>query len=70
MICGKKAPVIGRVCMDLVVVDISDIPGVRIGMPATILGDGISAEDLGEMCGSFNYEVVCNFAKRVTAVYK
>ena len=70
MICGKKAPVIGRVCMDLVVVDISDIPGVRIGMPATILGDGISAEDLGEMCGSFNYEVVCNFAKRVTAIYK
>ena len=70
MICGKKAPVIGRVCMDLVVVDVSDIPEVRIGMPATILGDGISAEDLGRMCGSFNYEVVCNFAKRVTAVYK
>ena len=70
MICGKKAPVIGRVCMDLVVVDVSDIPEVRIGMPATILGDGITAEDLGEMCGSFNYEVVCNFAKRVTAVYK
>ena len=70
MICGKKAPVIGRVCMDLVVVDVTDIPEVKIGMPATILGDGISAEDLGRMCGSFNYEVVCNFAKRVTAVYK
>lgn len=70
MICGKKAPVLGRVCMDLVVVDVSDIPEVKIGMPATILGDGISAEDLGRMCGSFNYEVVCNFAKRVTAVYK
>lgn len=70
MICGKKAPVLGRVCMDLVVVDVTDIPEVKIGMPATILGDGISAEDLGRMCGSFNYEVVCNFAKRVTAVYK
>ena len=70
VICGKKAPVLGRVCMDLVVVDVSDIPEVKIGMPATILGDGITAEDLGEMCGSFNYEVVCNFAKRVTAVYK
>ena len=70
MICGKKAPVIGRVCMDLVVVDVSDIPEVKIGMPATILGDGITAEDLGSMCGSFNYEVICNFAKRVTAVYK
>ena len=70
MICGKKAPVIGRVCMDLVVVDVTDIPEVKIGMPATILGDGITAEDLGRMCGSFNYEVVCNFAKRVTAVYK
>ena len=70
MICGEKAPVIGRVCMDLAVVDISHIPGVRIGMPATVLGDGITAEDLGRMCGSFNYEVICNFAKRVTAVYK
>ena len=70
MICGKKAPVIGRVCMDLAVVDVTDIPEVKIGMPATILGDGITAEDLGRMCGSFNYEVVCNFAKRVTAVYK
>ena len=70
MICGKKAPVLGRVCMDLVVVDVTDIPEVKIGMPATILGDGITAEDLGRMCGSFNYEVVCNFAKRVTAVYK
>lgn len=70
MICGKKAPVIGRVCMDLVVVDVSDIPEVKIGMPATVLGDGITAEDLGSMCGSFNYEVICNFAKRVTAVYK
>lgn len=70
IICGKKATVIGRVCMDLVVVDISDIPEAEIGMPATILGDGITAEDLGRMCGSFNYEVICNFAKRVTAVYK
>ena len=70
IINSQKAKVIGRVCMDLVVVDITDIPDVRVGMPATILGDGITAEDLGRMCGSFNYEVVCNFAKRVTAVYK
>jgi alanine racemase len=70
MIKGEKAPIIGKVCMDLAVVDISHIPGVKIGMPATVLGDGITAEDLGRMCGSFNYEVVCNFAKRVTAVYK
>lgn len=70
MICGKKAPVVGRVCMDLVVVDITDIPEAEVGMPAVILGEGITAEELGRMCGSFNYEVVCNFAKRVTAVYK
>lgn len=70
LIDGKKAPVIGKVCMDQTIVDISEIPQAKVGMAAVILGDDITAEEMGRLCGSFNYEVVCNFAKRVTAVYK
>ncbi len=73
LIRGKKAPVVGKVCMDQIMVDITDIDGVLVGDHALILGENdgavISAEALGEMCHSFNYEVVCNFMPRVVRVY-
>jgi len=73
LINGKKAPVVGKVCMDQIMVDITDIPDVSVGDHAVILGENegarISAEDLGSMCHSFNYEVVCNFMPRVHRVY-
>jgi len=73
LINGKKAPVVGKVCMDMIMVDVTDIENVDVGDYAIILGESegesISAEKLGEMCHSFNYEVVCNFMPRVTRVY-
>ncbi len=73
LINGKKAPVIGKVCMDQIMVDITDIPDVSVGDHAVVLGENegarISAEALGSMCHSFNYEVVCNFMPRVHRVY-
>lgn len=73
LIHGRKAPVVGRVCMDQIMVDITDIPDVAVGDHAVILGKNggacITAEDLGSMCHSFNYEVVCNFMPRVHRVY-
>ncbi len=73
LIGGKKAPVVGKVCMDQIMVDISDIPDVAVGDHAVILGENegavITAETLGSMCQSFNYEVVCNFMPRVRRVY-
>lgn len=73
IIRGKKAPITGRVCMDQIMVDVTDIENVTVGDQATILGkngsETITAEQLGEMCCSFNYEVVCTFMPRVVRVY-
>ena len=73
LIRGKKAPILGRVCMDQFMVDVTDIPGVCAGDTVVLMGkDGeemISAEALAEAAGSFNYEQVCDIARRVERVY-
>ena len=74
LIRGKKAPVVGKVCMDQIMVDVTGIPGVQPEDAVTVLGrDGaeeITAEALGEKIGSFGYEVICNFMPRVERVYR
>ena len=74
LIRGKKAPILGRVCMAQFMVDISEIPGVMEGDKVTLLGvDGterITAEELGELSGRFNYEFVCDLGKRIPRVYR
>ncbi len=73
LIKGQKAPILGRVCMDQFMVDVSHIPDVKEGEHITLLGtDGretITAEQLGELSGRFNYELVCDLGKRIPRVY-
>ncbi len=73
LICGKRAPILGRVCMDQFMVDVTDIPGVGVDTPVTLIGkDGneeITMERLAELCGGFHYEMVCDIGKRVPRVY-
>ena len=73
LINGKKAPIIGKVCMDQIMVDITGIEGVNVGDFAVIMGRSgdeiITAEKLGEMCDSFNYEIICTFMPRINRVY-
>ena len=73
LIKGKSAPIIGRVCMDQMMVDVTDIDDVKQGDVVTIIGtDGdetITVEELANNSGSFNYEFVCNVNKRVPRVY-
>ena len=73
LIHGKKAPIIGRVCMDQMMVDISDVPEAKIEDPVILIGkDGeerISAEEVGEAAYSFNYELVCGIARRIPRIY-
>ncbi len=70
LINGEYAPVIGRVCMDQLMVDVSHLSNVSVGDEVVILGkDGdmeITAEELADLTGTINYEVVCQFQKRVT----
>jgi alanine racemase len=73
LINGKRVPVIGRVCMDQIMVDITEAGEVNIEDTATLIGhDGdefISVEEVAEAAGSFNYELVCQIGKRVKRIY-
>lgn len=73
LIRGKRAPIIGRVCMDQMMVDVSEIPGVQTGDIVTLVGkDGdecITVEEVAALAGTFNYEFVCNLSKRVPRTY-
>ncbi len=73
LIHGKSAPIIGRICMDQFMVDVTDIDNVEQGDTVTLLGkDGeqfISVEEIAAMAYSFNYELVCNVGKRIPRIY-
>lgn len=70
---GQYAPILGRVCMDQFMVDITDIPGVKPEDEVTLVGrDGNAAltmEEVSELAHSFNYELPCRVARRVPRVY-
>lgn len=73
LIHGKRAKIVGRVCMDQFMVDVTDIPDVMIGDNVTLVGkdgdDFISCEEIGEISGRFNYEFLCCITRRVPRVY-
>ncbi len=73
IINGKYAPILGRVCMDQIIVDISDIPDVKIETKVTLIGSdresSISMEDIGNTAHSFNYEQACRISRRVPRIY-
>lgn len=73
IINGKKAPIVGRVCMDHIMVDITDLENVENDNMVTLLGrdgnENITVEELSALAGTFNYEFVCNIGKRIPRVY-
>lgn len=69
MIRGQKAPILGRVCMDQMMVDVTDIPQVQRGDEVTLLGDGISIAQMAEMLQINVDEILCHITKRVPRVY-
>jgi len=73
LIRGKRANILGRVCMDQFMVDVTDIPGVMVGDKATLVGrdgdDKITLEELGELSGRFNYEFACCLGNRIPRLY-
>lgn len=73
LIHGQKAPVIGRVCMDMCMLDVTDIDSVAEGDIVTVIGtDGqnsVTAEELAELTGTIGYEITCGISKRVPRVY-
>lgn len=73
LIRGRRARILGRVCMDQFIVDVTDIPGVQFMDRVTLVGrDGeehICVEELSGLSGRFNYEFVCCLSKRIPRVY-
>ncbi len=70
---GRKAKVVGRICMDQCMIDITDIDGVKVGDTVTVVGKSgnteITMDDVASWTGTINYEVVCLVGKRVPRVY-
>lgn len=74
IINGKFAPIVGTICMDQCMIDITDIEGVKIGNEVILLGEDnqgnkFNADDIAESLGTINYEVICAINKRVPRVY-
>ncbi len=73
LICGRRAPILGRICMDQFMVDVTDIPEAEVDTEVTLIGrDGgeeLRVEDLSKLSGRFHYELVCDIGKRVPRVY-
>lgn len=73
LVRGQRAPILGRVCMDQIMVDVTDIPGAQAGDEAVLLGaqgeDCISAQEMADWLGTISYEVLCSPSRRVPRVY-
>ncbi len=73
LIHGRKAPILGRICMDQFMVDVTDIPDAKFGDLVVLVGtDGeeeIRVEDLSELSGRFPYEFICCLGKRIPRIY-
>ena len=73
LIRGKKAPILGRVCMDQMMVDVTDIPDVQFADPVILVGrsgsEEITMEEIAAAADSFNYEFVCGISRRVPRIY-
>ncbi len=74
LVRGRRAPVVGRVCMDLTMIDVTEIPGVRAGDEVVLIGgqgrERITADEIAKKIGSISYEVLCMIGKRVPKIYR
>ena len=69
LIRGRLAPQLGRICMDLCMVDVTDLPDVRAGDEVTVFGDGRPIEEAAALAGTITYELCCAVSPRVPRVY-
>ena len=74
LIGGQRVPIVGRVCMDMTMVDVTRVPGVRVGDEAVLIGrqgaEEITADEIAALTGTISYEVLCRVGARVPRVYR
>jgi alanine racemase len=71
LIAGRRCPIVGRISMDLMALDITDLPehSVRRGDFATLIGDGLSVDEVAELAGTIGYEVLTSLGRRYARIY-
>jgi alanine racemase len=73
LIRGRRAPVVGAVCMDMLMVDVTDVADVALGDRVTLIGrDGageITVDEVAAWAGTISYEILCGISKRVPRIY-
>lgn len=69
LIRGRRAPIIGTICMDMCMIDVSGIEGVRPGDDVILFGDGLPVDEVADKAGTISYEVVSTMGKRLPRVY-
>ena len=69
LVHGQKAPFIGNICMDVCMIDVTDIAGVQEGDEVVIFGDKLPVSELAEKTGTIPYEILTKVSKRVKRVY-
>ncbi len=74
LIQGKRTPIVGLVCMDMIMVDVTDLPSVQIGETVTLIGqqgtESIGADEVAGLIGTIPYEVLCGIGSRVPRLYE
>jgi len=70
LVRGRRAPVVGRVSMDLVTIDVTDVAGASLGDEVELLGETITAQELAEKTSTITYEIFCRISARVPRVYR
>jgi alanine racemase len=74
LIRGRRAPIVGMVCMDMIMVDVTDLPSLQVGEPVTLIGqqgqESIWADEVAEWIGTIPYEVLCGIGARVPRLYE
>ena len=74
LIGGQRVPIVGRVCMDMTMVDVTRVPDVRVGDEAVLIGrqgaEEITADEIAALTGTISYEVLCRVGARVPRVYR
>jgi alanine racemase len=68
LVCGKRVRLAGRVSMDMLTVDLSDVPEARVGSPVVLWGEGLPVDDVAYLAGTVGYELLCAVAPRVPFV--
>jgi len=69
VVAGRRCPLVGRVSMDLIAVDVTDVPNVKRGDLATLLGEGISVDEFASHAGTIGYETLTSLGLRYARVY-